>query len=278
MTPNKNKVLCSTGTIVGRSNNYDYTLIEQCARKVKCDGFEFMVESPWYADNKIDEIISYFMPYNINFWTMHTDKNIGEMISRNEAGDIDEALRIFELNCKAASKLGVKLLVLHLWGGRPSDQHIDVNIKTYAKLLETAGKYNLILTVENVVCNTYNAVMHMKKLYETYGKAMKFTIDIRHAAFHNMLKETCEADFLWKNNLVPHFHIADWGGSYMDWSRLRPVLPPGEGDINFDYFKEFLKKIDYAGSFTLEAAGARTETGGIDVDKLNKYLGFVYEL
>ena len=278
MTKNKNKVLCSTGTIIGRSNNFDYNLIGEYSGKIKCDGFELMIEPDWNNEDTINKIVENLTPMKVNFETLHMDKNIGEMISRNEPGDIDGALRIFELECKAASILGAKLLVLHLWSGGPSDKHIDVNIKTYADLLKIAGKHNIILTVESVVCNTYNPLTHMKKLYETYGKAMKFTIDIRHAAFHNMLKETCEADFLWKNNLVPHFHIADWGGSYMDWSRLRPVLPPGEGDIDFDYFKEFLKKIDYAGSFTLEAAGARTETGGIDVDKLNKYLGFVYEL
>lgn len=274
---NKNKVLCSTGTVIGRTNNYDYTLIEQCSDKIKCCGFEFMIEPVWYGGDKLDEIASNLLPFNINFETMHMDKYIGEMISRNETGDIDGALRIFELNCAAASKLGVKLLVLHLWGGHPSDKNIGINIKTYADLLEIAGKYNLILTVENIVCNTYNALIHMKKLYEIYGNNIKFTFDVRQAEFHKMLKETCEADFLWENNLVPHMHIADYKGGYMDWSRLRPVLHPGEGDVDFDYLANFLEKIHYAGSFTLEA-GAKTETGGIDFEKLNKSLDFIYNI
>ena len=272
----KNKVLCSTGTFIGRRNDFDYTLIPDYAKEINCDGYEFMTEPFWNDEENISKIVSVLKPHNINFVTLHMDKHIGDIISKNETGDIDEALRIFELNCKAASKLGAKLLVLHLWGGYDSDKHIDINIKVYADLLELAGKYNLILTAENVVCNTYNALTHMKKLYETYGNDMKFTIDVRHAEFHKMLKETCEADFLWENNLVPHFHIADYKGDCMDWSKLRPVLGPGEGDVDFDYLSDFLKKIDYKGSFTLECGDKTID--GTDVERVNSGLDFIYRM
>jgi len=277
MNKTKNKVLCSTGTVIGKLNNFDYTLIPEYASRINCDGFEFMTEPFWNSEEEINKILSSLLPHKINFVTLHMDKHIGDMLSKNESGDIDGALRVFELDCKAASKLGAKLLVLHLWGGYDSDKNIGVNIKTCADLLDIAGKYNLTLTVENVVCNTYNALTHMKKLYETYGNDIKFTVDVRHAEFHKMLKETCEADFLWENNLVPHIHIADYRGDYMDWSKLRPVLPPGDGNVDFGYFGEFLKKINYAGSFTLEA-GARNDAGtALDFDKLNGSLGFIYD-
>ena len=273
----KNKVLCSTGTIIGGVNNFNYTLVPEYAKHINCDGYEFMMEPMWNTEEKINEILSSLLPFNINFETMHTDKDIGLYISRNEHGDFDEALRIFKMECKAASKLGVKLLVLHLWSGPPSDKNIEVNIKAYSELLEIAGEHNLILTVESIVCNTYNPLIHMKKLYETYGNSIKFTVDVRHLAFHDIIKETFEADFLWENNLVPHFHIADWNGGYMEWSKLRPVVAPGEGNIDFDYISDFLKKTDYRGSLTLEAAGARTETG-IDFEKVNQRLDFIYRL
>ena len=273
----KNKVFCSTGTIIGRLNNFDYNLIPEYVKNIKCDGYEFMTEPFWNSEDKINEIVSRLLPFDINFETLHTEKDIGERISRNETGDHGEALRIFELNCKAALGLGAKLLVLHLWSGIPSDKNIDVNIKFYAKLHEIAEKYNLILTVESVVCNTYNPLTHMKKLHETYGNNMKFTVDVRHIAFHYLLDALYKADFLWENQLVPHFHISDWRGGYMDWSKLRPVLPPGEGDIDFAYLSEFLKKINYSGSFALEASGAMSETG-LDFEKLNKRLDFIYKL
>lgn len=271
-----NRVLCSTGTIIGRRNDFNYKLLGGFADKITCDGFELMIEPFWNSEDIINEIVANLLPMKINFETMHTDKNIGDLISRNDYGDIAEALRVFELDCKAASKLGIKLLVLHLWGGIPSDKNIEVNIKACGDLLEIAEKYNLTLTVENVVCSICNALIHMKKLYETYGNNIKFTVDIRHAEFHKILKQTCEADFLWENNLVPHFHIADYKGGCMDWSKLRPVLPPGDGDIDFEYFSNFLKNINCKSSFTLEAAGAMTETG-IDFEKLNKHLGFIYK-
>ena len=273
-----NKVLCSTGTIIGRSNDYNYKLIGEYADKINCDGFELLVEDFKNTADIMDKMVSDLLPMKINFETIHAPKSIGEFISRNEAGDIDEGFRIFEMNCKAASELGAGLLVLHLWSGPPSDKNIGVNIKAYGKLLEIAGNYNIIPTVESVVCNTYNPLIHMKKLYETYGNEMKFTVDVRHLEFHNILKEIYESDcdYLWENNLVPHFHIADWRGGCMDWSKLRPVLPPGNGDIDFTYLSDFLKKTGYKGSFTLEAAGAMSPSG-IDFGKLNKSLGFIYK-
>ena len=231
-----NKILCSTGTIIGRRSGFDYGLIPEYSKKINCDGFEFMVEGMWNSEEKTNEIISRLPPYKLNFVTVHTDKYIGDLISRNENGDMGEALRIFKLNCEIAAGLSAKLLVLHLWSGPASDKNIEVNIKTYASLLEIAGRYNLVLTVESVVCNTYNPLVHMKKLYETYKSAMKVTVDVRHLTFHNLLDEAYEADYLWENDLVPHFHVADWGAGYMDWSKLRPVLPPGEGDIDFTRF------------------------------------------
>jgi len=271
-----NKVLCSTGTFINGLNNFDYTLIKELSQKINCDGYEFMIEPFWNSEEKMSDIVSCFLSSGINIETIHMDKNIGDMISKNEAGDIDRALRVFELNCKAAEKLGAKLLVLHLWGGMPSDKHIDVNIKTYADLLDIAGKYNVMLTVENIVCNTFNALTHMEKLYKTYGDNMKFTIDTRQAEFHKSLKATCEADFLWENNLVPHIHIADYKGDFMDWSKLRPVISPMEGDVDFDCFSIFLKSVNYTGSFTLEA-GARNGNEN-DFDKINKNLDFIYKM
>jgi len=276
MTETKNKILCSTGTIIGGINNFDYTLIPEYAALVNCDGFEFMVEPIWTSEGKMGEIVDRLLPHGVNFETMHMDKDIGFYISKNEPGDIDFAMKTFGWQCEAAKKLGAKLLVLHLWSGPPSDKNMEVNIGLYPNLLEIAGRFNLVLTVEGVICSTYDPLTHMKTLYETYGDAMRFTFDVRHAEFHGKLKDICEADFLWENDLVPHFHIADWRGGYMDWSKLRPIVRPGEGDIDFAYLAGFIRKIGYKGSFTLEA-GSKTETG-IDFEKLNKSLDFIRDL
>ena len=43
-----NRILCSTGALIGRPNGRDYRLLEECVRRLECDGFEFMMYSTWY--------------------------------------------------------------------------------------------------------------------------------------------------------------------------------------------------------------------------------------
>jgi len=275
-----NKILCSTGTFIGRLNNFDYKLIKDYSSKINCDGFEMMVEPFWNSSEQLREITDCVT--GLNFETLHADKSIGDLISRNEPDDLNEALRRFNLNCEAASKIGAKLVVLHLWGGMASDKNINFNIKVFEDLLRIAGKYSLTITVENVVCNTRNPFEHLCALYKIYGDDAKFIIDVRHAQFHKNLKEICDAEYLWKN--VLHTHIADYKGDYMDWAKLRPVLRPGVGDVDFKYFFGFLQKIKYKGSFALEA-GARNADGSMMVDFcsslyfdiLNESLDFIYK-
>lgn len=187
------------------------------------------------------------------FPVMHMTQTIGNLISRNEDGDIEKAVKLFEFNCEYAVKFGSKLLVLHLWGSHHSDKNIDVNIKTFSKLKEIADRYNLILTIENVICNFYKPLDNMEKLWDLYGNAVKFTIDVRHAEFHKSLVETCESEFLWSNNLVLHLHISDYSGEYMEYSKFfSNNTPITFGDVDFNYFFSFLRSINYSGSITIE--------------------------
>ena len=276
-----NKVLCSTGTFIGRLNNFDYKLIGPYSGRINCDGYEMMIEPFWNTAEQLREIAGCVAGFNLNFETLHADKSIGDLISRNESGDLNEALRRFDLNCETASKIGAKLVVLHLWGGSASDKNIDFNIKVFETLLEIAERYGVTITVENVVCNTRSPLEHLCALYKIYGDRVKFIIDVRHAEFHKSLKKICETEYLWKN--VLHTHIADYKGGYMDWTKLRPVLRPGTGDVDFTYFFDFLKRIKYEGSLTLEA-GARNADGTMTddsfsllfFDTLNESLDFIY--
>ena len=265
-----NKVLCSTGTFIGTVNNFDYRLIEQYAGILDCDGLEMMVEPFW--NDELGEIAGYLARRRLGFYSLHADKSIGDLISRNGEGDLAEALRRFELNCMAADKIGAGLLVLHLWGGTASDKNINFNIKVYGDLLEIARGYGVIITVENVVCNTHNALAHLCELHKIYAHDAKFIIDVRHAEFHKNLRETCEAGHLWAN--VLHTHISDYKGGRMDWAKLRPVLRPGAGDVDFTYFFGFLRRIKYGGWLALEA-GARN-ADGVDFVKINESLGFIH--
>jgi len=200
-------------------------------------------------------------------------KMIGEYISRNGDGDLGRALELFEYCCRHAVNYGVKLLVLHLWGGQPSDKHIGVNIAAYPKLKAISDKYNLPLTVENIVCNSQRPLGHMKKLWELYPNDIKFTFDVRQAEFHKSVKETCECAFLWENNLVEHLHIHEYKGGHMDWDSLWANTPLTQGDVDFEFLFAFLKSIDYGGSVAVET---NTFPGGDGItDSLNKIYDFV---
>ena len=270
-----NKILCSTGTFIGRLNNFDYKLIGEYAGRINCDGFEMMIEPFWDSAERLREIADCVSGFKLDFETLHADKSIGELISRNEPGDLSEALRRFDLNCETAARIGAKLIVLHLWGGLASDKNIDFNIKIFADLLDIADKHGVVIVVENVVCNTRSPLEHLRALNKIYAGDAKFIIDVRHAEFHKNLREVCESGYLWEHIL--HTHIADYKGDYMDWSKLRPVLRPGTGDVDFTYFFEFLKNIKYKGSFALEAGARNAEGTELDFDKLNESLDFIYK-
>ncbi|MCL2099369.1 MAG: sugar phosphate isomerase/epimerase [Oscillospiraceae bacterium] len=271
----KDKILCSTGTFIGRLNDFDYRLIGELAKKIDCGGFEMMIEPFWNSAEQLNGMAEYISRLNLNFVTLHADKSIGELFSSSKDGDSAEALRRFDLNCMTASAVGARLIVLHLWGGLDSDKHIGSNIKMLPELLEIAGRHDVTLTLENIVCSSRNALEHLCEIYRLYKNDAFFTIDVRHAEFHKNLKQTCQTEYLWEN--VLHTHIADYKGDLMDWTKLRPVLRPGTGDVDFAYFFGFLKKIKYNGSFTLEA-GARTDDGtAVDFDKINESLRFICE-
>ena len=277
----QNLILCSTGTFIHGWNGRDHTLIKKMKPRLLYRGFEIMMYNHYAGvPAEYEAVARAIVSAKDNgalFYSMHMSKQIGELISRNENDDIEAAVRMFESNCAYAVRYGVKLLVLHLWGGIPSDRHIDVNIRVYPRLKEIADRHHLLLTVENIVCNTHRPLDHMRSLWETYGEDIRFTIDVRQAEFHKSLVDTCESDFLWENNLVPHLHFSDYSGGCMDWSRLGVHTPLGEGDVDFAYFFSFLRSIGFQGSMTVEC-GFGQETSFEDmVCGLNRSYTFIAE-
>ncbi|MBR1764787.1 MAG: hypothetical protein IJ746_05275 [Ruminococcus sp.] len=115
-----NRILCSTGALIGRPNGRDYTLLNECAKRLECDGFEFMMYDDWY--DRIDETATFLRDFPKPFPVFHVEKNVGDLISRNESGDTEKALGLFEMNCVLAQKIGSEKLVLHLWSGLDSDK------------------------------------------------------------------------------------------------------------------------------------------------------------
>lgn len=264
------KILCSTGTMIGRPNGRDYRLIGKYAKELHCDGFEFMMYSNWY--DVVEELTEYLKSLGLDIPVVHVQKGIGEKISIGGQENFKEAYRLFEINCKLASEIGATKLVMHLWDGRPSDQQFDNNVQAYPVLRNIAEKYEQDLMVENVVCNQQDPFTHMCELKDKYPD-IHFVFDTKMAAFHSQLDKLYEPEYawLWKGEHIRHYHVNDYGGGYMDWANLR-TLPLGKGHIDFRKFFEYIQMIDYDGTFTVEAT-AFDETGAVDVDMLNDQFG-----
>lgn len=268
------KLYCSTGAMISSKNNRNYRLIEEYAPRIDCDGFEFLMYDSWYED--WEQIAEYLSKTDVDFPVFHVEKQVGELISRNEDGDMQLAHKLFEINCRMAKTIGAKRLVLHLWGGLPSDWHIAVNIEQFAKLRETAAGFDLLLMIENVPCNHENPLAHLTRLKERYPDIV-FTFDTKFAQFHSELDIAFEEEYQWLwNGAVQHVHINDYDGGHKDWKRLRS-LHPREGRIDFEAFFTHLKEATYEGTFTIESSSVQ-EDGSIDLEKLNGSLAYVRSL
>lgn len=268
------EILCSTGALIGKPNNRDYRLLKPLSEKLSCDGFEFMMYSSWYE--KADEIAEELTGLEIKTPVMHCEKHIGEAIGRNEKGDLEKALRLFTTNCKIARAIGAGKMVLHLWDGMVSDSNFQNNLQAYKLLSDISREYGVDLLVENVVCNRENPMQHWCELAEWYPD-IHFVFDTKMAAFHQQLEMLYQEEYswLWRKGHIRHFHVNDYAGGYMEWSKLR-TLPIGEGHIDFEEFFSFVRSIGYDGTLTVEAT-AFNEEGEVNTDMLNHCFQYIRE-
>lgn len=256
------EILCSTGALLGRGNNRDYRLLPALARELRCDGFELMLYAAWYPE--IDTLIRTLQSFRLHIPVLHCEKSIGEHIS---VGQSDEALRLFEVNCRAAQALGADRLVLHLWGGFPSDQHFERNMAAYPRLDDLAEAHGLSLLIENVVSNQCDPLTRLTELAHAYPD-IRFVYDTKMAAFHQQNERLYDPDCAWLARHIRHCHVNDYAGGYMDWANLC-TLPIGQGHVDFERFFRHLQHTGYTGDFTVESS-ACDQHGHIDTAMLNR--------
>lgn len=263
------KILCSTGALLGKSNNIDYRLLADLSKQLICDGYEFMMYTPWYEETT--SLINTLLSANLHIPVMHCEKHIGEAISK---GEFDEAYRRFRINCSIAGEIGSEKIVVHLWDGITSDAHFQNNINAYARLKDIAAKYNVEPLIENVVCNRENPMKHWCELRDNYPD-IRFVFDTKMAAFHEQLNWLYmeEYNWLWQNKHISHFHVNDYAGGYMEWKRLR-ALPIGQGHIDFKGFFAFIEEIEYHDTFTVEAPALNSD-GIVDIGMLNAQFQYI---
>ena len=261
------EILCSTGALIGIKNNRDYSLLKSLSQELHCDGFEFMMYSSWYG--QVEELVDSLLRMELHFPVMHCEKHIGQALSNGTSEDLEKAFSMFRTNCQIAREMGAGKIVLHLWDGIVSDSHFKNNLAAYKTLRDIAEEYKVDILVENVVCNHENPMKRWCELREKYPD-IHFVYDTKMAAFHQQeeLLYQPEYGWLWKEGHIQHFHVNDYGGGYMDWPKLM-TLPIGEGHVDFDKFFSFIHKIQYQGSYTVEATAMRMD-GTVDVDMLNR--------
>ena len=128
---------------MGKANNRNYWLLEEYAQKIMCDGFEFMMYSYWY--DSVDKLVAGLQQMPINIPVMHCEKRICEAISRNEDGDLAQALQLFTVNCEVAAAINASKIVMHLWNGIIS---ILLTLIAYA-IANSVGIFNTLRLIKN---------------------------------------------------------------------------------------------------------------------------------
>ena len=260
-----NRILCSTGAIITRRNNRDYKLLHSIVPQLHCDALEFMMYESWHES--IEPLQAVLCDFDVPVF--HMTKQIGEYISQ---GDIAAATALFRADCQLAAAIHAKLLVLHLWSGYASDQHIERNIAAYPVLRDIAEEHGLLLTVENVLCNTQDPLTHMRTLAEQYPD-IRFTFDTKMAAFHSQMGALYKPENAWLAEHIDHFHVNDYAGGHMDWTNFG-AKALGRGHVDFASFFAFVRDIGYTGDFTCEGT-AVNEDGSIRYDEMNNSLDWI---
>ncbi len=256
------RVLCSTGAVITRRNNRDFNLLQTLVPRLHCDALEFMMYESWH--DQVDELRCVMADFDVPVF--HMTKQIGEWVSE---GNLEDALAMFCQDCELAAAMGSKLLVLHLWSGRASDQHIERNIAAYPALRDIAEKQGLLLTVENVLCNQQDPLTHLRELADVYPD-IAFTWDTKMAAFHQQEEALYLAENAWLVPCIKHYHVNDYAGGFMDWANMS-AKPLGHGYVDFDKFFAFVRRTAYAGALTCEAA-AVNDDGTVRCDEMNASL------
>ncbi len=277
------KLYISTGTLVGRENGYDYRgaldVIGHLCDDGYADGLELMMLRFYY--DKIEAVSDAVCGCGAHAGTIHCEKDVGTLISdaavldmEGKADEADAAYvraeELFRLNCTAAERIGIERMVLHLWGGLSSDRNIGYNISRFSELRRIAAEYGVRILVENIPSNTADPLTNWRRLLPYLGNC-GLIFDTRFGKLHEQTDDILSDREI--TSKIEHIHISDFGGTYRDFSALRPILHPGEGTIDFCHVADLLGTIGYSGTITLESPVMEGETRNIP--KLRETLSFI---
>ena len=274
------KLLISTGTMVGRFNKYNYPValgeIERLYSVGLCEGFELMMLTYYY--DKADEVIWAVKSCTAPRLTIHCEKDVGTLLSDagafyadNKADDgkksYDEAVRLFSLNCEFAERLDIHRMV-------NSDNNIGYNISALSSLADIAGEYGVRILIENIPSQKYDPRSNWHRLLP-HIDGCGLIFDTRFGCLHAQQKEILTDKGL--TDRIEHIHISDFGGGYREFKALRPILHPGEGNVDFSETARLLDSFGYDGTITLESP-VSLEDGTWDFSKQRQTIAYLRKL
>lgn len=267
-----NAIYCSTGTMVGRVNDFNLDIFLDAADKINCAGFEFMMYPVMYEryPTDIPKVIEAAKQKNISFPVIHTDKDIGIWLSCSQPGWREKAFEAFDFNCKIGEMLGSRKAVLHLWGGDPSDRYVKNNISCVPELFKIAGDHGLLLVIENVPCAKGDPLTHWGEIKEAYPDA-KFIYDTRFSAFHEQHNAFLDSGFF-TDGSIEHIHVSDYTGPAHSFDSLRPIPHLGKGSAGLDSLLADIFRV-YHGSVTLESPEIHPDR--TYPDRINEDIAFI---
>ncbi len=266
----KMKLLCSTGTLVGRANGYDHTLVVRHNEEIRADAFELMFVSAFY--DKMPQVARDFSRGGVGIATIHFEKDITALLGLYGREERREGLKRFTQNVQLGEALGADKAVYHLWDGRFSSEQIDGGISLLETLYEICDRHGMSLMVENIPSRTPSPYENVEAVAARYPEAA-FTFDTRHAHVMGQL-DTFFASPLWRTR-IGHLHVSDYSGETVPgmWGVTRPILHPGEGIIDFDALFSAMPSHG-ADTLTLESPVVAAD-GSVDIGRLNRTLDFL---
>ena len=264
------ELLCSTGTLVGRANGFDHTIVIKHHKEIEADGFELMMLKAFYE--KMDEVARDLLCGGVKIRTIHFEKDITALLGLRGEEDTREGLRLFARNAEMGKNVGAEKAVFHLWDGRFSPEQTERVISLLETLYEICEKNDLELVVENVPAKKPSPYENVLEIARRYPNA-RFTFDTRHCHFMKQI-DTFFESALWHDR-IGHIHVSDYSGETVPemWGVTRPILHPGEGLIDFDLLFE---KMPPCGAETLALESPVIgKDGSTDIQKLNGTLHYL---
>ncbi len=263
-----NKIYVSTGTMVGRINNYSYKIFTENAKDINADAFELMMVHAYYPI--LSEVCAEIDRVGAKIAVIHAEKDIGGFLSEKDPEILKKAFADFELNCKVGAHLGAKKIVFHLWSAPSSDTCFENNLASIPYLCEITDKYSIELLIENVPCMKRDPFTNLSEIDAKYPD-IKFIFDTRFGAFHEQTHKFLSSDWL-SNGKIAHMHFSDYIGPAHDFRSLRPIPHLGQGLVGFDRIMPIISG-KYHGSITLESPEIHEHD--TNIEKINKDLKYI---